>query len=63
MKNMTIDEFVRKLIQYEHIEVEEFYVDENRYGEEVFVAKVELDDSENYVCPICGQKGETKLQG
>jgi hypothetical protein len=39
MKNMTIEEFVRKLIQYEGIAVEEFYVDENKYGEEVFVAK------------------------
>jgi len=58
MKNMTIDEFVRKLIQYEHIAVEEFYVDENKYGEEVFVAKVELADSENYICPKCGEKGE-----
>jgi transposase len=58
MRNMTIDELVRKLIQYEGIEVAEFYVDENRYGEEVFVAKVELDAEENYICPLCGEKGE-----
>jgi hypothetical protein len=61
MKNMTIDEFIRKLIQYEGIAVEKFYVDENRYDEEVFVAKVELDDRE-HLPNLWAKRRETRLQ-
>jgi hypothetical protein len=55
---MTIDDFTKKIIQYDKIEVEEFYADEFQNGEEVFVVRVKLFEDECYRCPICGEKGE-----
>lgn len=55
---MTIEDFVKKIIQYDKIEVESLYVDENKYDEEVFVANVKLSGDECYRCPICGERGE-----
>jgi len=53
---MKIDDFIKILIGYERIEVADFEVEENIYGETIFVARVELDESEAYKCPICGSK-------
>jgi len=53
---MRIDDFIKILIGYERIEVTDFEVEENIYGETIFVARVELDESEAYKCPICGSK-------
>jgi transposase len=53
---MTIDEFIRTLIGYEAMEVTDFDEEENEKGESIFVAKVELNESERYKCPVCGSK-------
>jgi len=53
---MNIDDFIKTLIGYEKIEATDFDLEENNYGEDVFVARVELDESERYKCPICGSK-------
>ena len=55
---MTIDNLVKRIIQYDKIEIEDFYVDEFQNGEEVFVVRAKLSDDECYRCPICGDKGE-----
>ena len=55
---MTIENFVQKIIQYDKIEIEDFYIDEFQSGEEIFVVRVKLFDDECYRCPICGNKGE-----
>jgi len=53
---MNIDDFIKTLIGYEKIIVTDFGIEENKYGEEIFVAKVELDESERHKCPICKRK-------
>jgi transposase len=55
---MTIEEFVKKIIQYDKIEVVSLNAETDKYGEEIFVARVKLPDDESYRCPICGKRGE-----
>ena len=55
---MNMDDFVRKIVQYDKFSLEDFYVDEHSNGEEVFVARIKLSDDESYRCPICYEKGE-----
>jgi transposase len=54
---MKMNKIVKALLGYEKMKVLDFYVEEEPYhGETVFVASVELYKSEQYRCPVCGQK-------
>ena len=61
---MDIQTFVQTLIGYERIKVHGFEIETEQYhGETIFVAKVELNDEDQYRCPECNAKtGNTAIR-
>ncbi len=54
---MTINRIVKTLLGYEQMKVLDFYTEEESYhGEMIYIASVELYESQKYRCPICGRK-------
>jgi transposase len=54
---MKISEFIKTLLGYEKIKINDFRIETEEYqGEKIFVATIELYKNEQYRCPICDEK-------